>query len=299
MSFAGDTKNDLCAIFVKKPCCRRALLLGLLRASYLFAEREIRFTTRNLAAAELTVSLLAECFDIHHPVPAGEGAADMTYPITLLDDDARKIYECFAEEEDGWRAAEPDYGHGCASCRTAFLRGIFLSCGNVTDPDSCYHLDLVLSDDATAEKLGYVLEEFGLPPKHTARKGMPILYYKESEAVEDFLTTVGATKASLAVMDKKIFKDLRNNANRVSNCELANIGKTVGAATVQYEAIRSLIRGDRLRLLPSELQETARLRYENPELPLKELAGLHEPPLTKSGLNHRLRKIVDFAEREK
>ena len=297
MSFAGDTKNDLCAIFVKKPCCRRALLLGLLRASYLFAEREIRFTTRNFAAAELTVSLLAECFAVRYPSPVGEAAADASYPITLLGDDARRVYDCFAEEEDGWRAAEPEYG--CPSCRTAFLRGIFLSCGNVTDPDSCYHLDLVLSDDAAAEKLGYMLEDLGLPPKHTARKGMPILYYKESEAVEDFLTTVGATKASLAVMDKKIFKDLRNNANRVSNCELANIGKTVGAATVQYEAIRSLMLGSRFGLLPAELQETARLRYENPELPLKELAELHEPPLTKSGLNHRLRKIVDFAEREK
>lgn len=298
MSFAGETKNDLCAVFVKKMCCKYALLFGLLRPSYLFSEREIRLTTRNAAVASLVSALLSECFSIVCEPLRAENAEDgegSSYQIALLGEDAQTICSRFTEEDDGWYSAEPDYEKPCASCRASYLRGIFLACGNVTDPASCYHLDLVLSDDASAEKFGYFLEDMGLSPKHTARKGMPVLYYKESEAIEDFLATVGATKASFAVMNAKILKELRNNANRVSNCELANIGKTVGAATVQYEAIRQLKEEGRLGLLPPELRETAILRFENPELPLKELAELHEPPLTKSGLNHRLRKIVDFA----
>lgn len=307
MSFAGDTKNDLCGLFVKKPCCRRSLLLGILRVSSLFSEDEIRFTTRSAPTAALTAALLSECFpaegssaDPKNTEESGTCPESAGFSVTLTGSGARAVYRAFDTDGDGKGcAAEPRYGQKCTGCRTAFLRGVFLSCGNVTDPEVGYHLDLTLSDDSTADGIGYLLEEFGLPPKRSVRKGAPVLYYKESEAVEDFLTTVGAAKASFAVMNAKILKELRNNANRLSNCELANIGKTVGAATVQYEAIRTLIAEDRLSLLPPELQQTARLRCENPDLPLKELALLHEPPLTKSGLDHRLRKIVDFVQRDK
>ena len=208
------------------------------------------------------------------------------------------ICECFPLSDDGRIGALPHEGSLCDQCKITYLRGIFLSCGNVTDPTAYYHLDMVLSEDDMAETIGYFLEEFSLPPKHTARKGMPVLYYKESEAIEDFLTTIGAQKASLNVMEAKIMKSMRNDANRAINCEIANMGKTAKAAAAQYEAIREMIEEDRLRLLPVELQQTAHLRYDNPELTLKDLAALHNPPLTKSGLNHRLQKIVDFAKQE-
>lgn len=321
MSFSAETKNALCDMKIKKPCCRKALLLGILRASYLFCRREIRFTTRSSHTAALTRSLLSELYGIQtaaadtasaqapvfmepaaaEPVMEPEGECDQ---ILLREEDAERIAAEFPPSEIPHPAsvdrpaALPSGVFRCPGCEAAFLRGVFLSCGNVTDPAMYYHLDMVLSEDDMAEELGHFLERISLPPKHTARKGMPVLYYKESETIEDFLNVIGAKKAAFAIMDTKIFKDIRNNANRVSNCELANLGKTVDAATAQYEAIRSLLAQDRFRLLPQNLQETARLRYEHPELPLKELAALHDPPLTKSGLNHRLKKIVDFEKKE-
>ncbi|MCQ2431609.1 MAG: DNA-binding protein WhiA [Clostridia bacterium] len=296
MSFAGEVKADLCEQFVKKPCCRKALLLGILRASYLFLDREIRFTTRSRAAAQLTETLLAELFDIHVPFSYEEGT-EGSCQLVLMDEDAEKITACFAQKPSGFRAAIPEEIDRCPHCRVHYLRGVFLSAGTVTDPASSYHLDMVLSEDEMAEDFGYFLEDMDIRVKHTARKGLPVLYFKESEAIEDFLTVIGAKRGAFSVMNAKILKEVRNNANRVSNCELANIDKIVSAATIQYEAIQRLYEEDRFGLLPGELQETARLRYEHPDLPLKDLAALHEPPLTKSGLNHRLRKIVDFVEK--
>ncbi len=311
MSFAAETKTSLCEIKIKKHCCQRALLLGILRAAYLFCSREIRFTTRSHATAALTVQLLYELYGIrialHEPgateqeVITDEGEGE-SYQIILRDADARTIASEFPQSpiphpDSVDRPAALPGTFDCAMCEVAYLRGVFLSAGNVTDPKTYYHLDIVLSEDDMAEEFGYFLENLDLPPKHTARKGMPVLYYKESEAVEAFLTVIGANKAVFAIMDAKILKDLRNNANRVSNCEVANLGKSVDAGTMQYEAIKDLMEQERFSLLPVELQQTARLRYENPELPLKDLAALHEPPLTKSGLNHRLKKILDFSQK--
>ncbi len=308
MSFAAETKAALCELKIKKHCCEKALLLGILRASYLFCVREIRFTTRSHATAALTAQLLYDVYNIQTALHAAESAEEASdaesdgesYQILLRDEDAKTIAAEFGQSPIPHpasvdRPAALPLTFGCAGCEAAYLRGVFLSAGNVTDPKTYYHLDMVLSEDDMAEEFGYFLENMGLSPKHTARKGMPVLYYKESEAVEDFLTVIGAKKAAFAIMDAKIYKDLRNNANRVSNCELANLGKSVDAATVQYEAIKDLMEEDRFSLLPVELQQTARLRYENPELPLKDLAALHTPPLTKSGLNHRLKKILDFS----
>ncbi len=301
MSFTGDAKAALCALFVKKRCCRRALLLGILRAAGLFSEDEIRFTTRSRPTAHLTAELLSEQFgltlDILDDTATREGEGEGNYQILLTEEDACMISACFPMDGDGWRGAVPA-GMDCPACMTAYIRGVFLSCGNVADPEACYHLDMVLSEDRMAEQFALCLREHGVPPKHTARKGLPVLYYKESESIEDFLNLIGAQKAAFAVMNTKIMKEIRNTANRQANCELANIGKTVGAATIQYEAIRTLLEEDRFDRLPVELRETAQLRYAHPELPLKDLAALHTPPLTKSGLNHRLKRIVDFASTE-
>ena len=293
MSFAGEIKADLCGQFVKKPCCRRALLLGILRASYLFLDREIRFHTRSCAVASLTAELLSELFGIAVTFSDTE-AREGSYQIVLSGDDAGRIADCFPKTATGFRGGVPEWDPKCSGCRTSYLRGVFLSCGTVTDPAVSYHLDMVLSEDEMAEEFGHFLEESGIEPKHTARKGLPVLYFKDSESIEDFLTVIGAKKGAFSVMNAKIVKDIRNNVNRVSNCEMANLGKTVDAAAVQYKAIRRLFDENRFTLLPAELQETARLRYEHPDLPLKDLAALHDPPLTKSGLNHRLRRIVDF-----
>ncbi|MBO5649469.1 MAG: DNA-binding protein WhiA [Clostridia bacterium] len=321
MSFAGKTKAALCGIQIKKMCCRTALLLGILRAANQFSDTEIRFTTRSRQTAHMTVSLLVECFgDIESaglgngdqllsvvgylpaesepqekPTAEPEQEGGESYQIVLRGAQAAAIAECFPRTASGSWDALPHEGSLCVHCRIAYLRGVFLSCGNITDPNAYYHLDMVLPEDEMAETLGYFLEEQGLVPKHTARKGMPVLYFKDSISIEDFLNIIGAQAAMFALMDAKIYKEISNDMNRVNNCEIANLSKTVRAATEQYEAIRGLIARGHFELLPADLRQTAMLRFENPAMPLKDLAVLHNPPLTKSGLNHRLKKIVDFA----
>lgn len=299
LSFSAAVKEDLSALFVKKPCCRKALLLGILRPSYLFSEREIHFTTRSRATALLTQALLSDVFSIDI-TPSGleDTQGEGNYSLSVTGEHAQAITACFEAGAHAYSALPRISLDACKSDTAMYLRGVFLSCGTVTDPNAAYQLEWILPEEDMAEGFGALLSSLGISPKHTARKGMPILYLKDSAAIEDLLTIIGAQKAVFALMNTKIEKEIRNTANRISNCELANIEKTVSASNVQYEAIRTLYAESRFALLPTELQTTARLRYEHPDLSLKELAALHEPPLTKSGLNHRLAKIVAFAEKK-
>ena len=137
-----------------------------------------------------------------------------------------------------------------------------------------------------------LLQEQNFSPKHLERSGNYIVYFKQSSAIEDFLTFIGASGSAMELMSAKIEKDMRNSVNRRVNCDTANVSKTVDAAAAQLEAITRLD----LSTLPEKLCETARLRLENPELSLTELAELFEPPVTKSGLNHRLRKLKELSE---
>ena len=286
MSFAGETKAGLCGIYLKKACCRRALLCGLLTGSVREGEETV-LSVRNGAAAKLTGELLREFLAPEDRVLilsgshfGGETDAEFRFGTETVS----RNRELFSPEKTLL----------CPNCTPCFLRGVFLVSGSVSDPRASYHLDFSL-DEETAGRVGALLERQGLPPKRTHRRGASVLYYKGSEAIEDVLTYLGATKSSLEIMNAKIYKDLRNSANRLSNCEMANIEKSVGAAAAQLEAIRYLREQGLLNQLPEELRETAVLRLENPDLPLRLLAELHNPPLTKSGMNHRLRRILDYS----
>lgn len=192
----------------------------------------------------------------------------------------------------GSRLELPSDGFICSECRSVFLRGVFIKCGTIVKPDSGYHLELIMPDSAAADAVSAILNDSGLAPKTTVRKGTPVLYYKESEAIEDFLNYIGAHKAAFELINMKILKDIRNNVNRAANCDAANITKTINAAQVQVDAISALIESGKIEEIPSELRETAYLRLQYPDLSLSELAQLHAPPISKSGLNHRLNKIM-------
>ncbi len=185
----------------------------------------------------------------------------------------------------------------CPNCQKSYVEGMFIACGSVTNPDSSsYQLEMRVTGDENVERLTNLLEELGMPPKTTERSGSTILYYKDSESIEDFLNFIGAQKAAFSVMNAKILKDLRNNANRLANCDAANIDKTISAAQLQIHAVERLLAAGKLSSLPPELEATANLRLENPEATLGELARLHNPPITKSGVNHRLKKLIEFSE---
>lgn len=184
----------------------------------------------------------------------------------------------------------------CGECAKLFIRGAFISCGTMTDPNVSYHLELIIPDRELFLQLYEFLNKHDLCPKKSKRKNYNILYYKESANIEDFLTYIGAQKVSLQIMNIKILKDIRNNANRLANCDTANIDKTVNAAQMQIDAIKNLITGGKINKLSGELKHTAFLRLENENASLSELASMHTPVITKSGVNHRLSKIVEISK---
>ena len=182
----------------------------------------------------------------------------------------------------------------------AFRRGVFVSCGSVTDPNKEYHLELVLPENDRTPALLDFIAEHGMSLKETARGGArskkTVLYAKESELIEDCLTYIGAANHSMEIMQVKIVKDFRNRVNRSVNCENANLDKTVAASnksTADIEYIFSTMGAD---WLSPDLRETARLRVENPEMSLSELCGMFPEKISRSGLNHRLKKLSKLAE---
>ena len=182
-------------------------------------------------------------------------------------------------------------------CRTAFLRGAFLAGGSVTDPEKRYHLELSTSHIQASREVSALLQEMGFLPRSVMRGGSAVIYFKQSEHIEDLLTTLGAPVAATEIMTAKVDKEIRNGANRAMNCDMANVNKTLDAVAAQQEAIEKLEKSGQMEKLPEKIQETARLRMQNPELPLAQLAALFDPPISKSCLNHRIRKIMEEARK--
>ncbi len=181
-------------------------------------------------------------------------------------------------------------------CRRAFLRGAFLAAGYIRDPNVDYHAELTAVSEARAEELKRLLESFGLPAKITHRKGTPVVYLKEAEAISDFLSVIGASKSRLEWENVRILRGIQGDVNRRVNCETANLKKTADAGMDQVRAIEKIERERGLRSLPDQLREIAEARLEHPDASLKELGALFDPPLGKSGVNHRLRKLMEIAE---
>ena len=297
MSFSGNVKSELCRNEIEKSCCALAECMGTLLYANTFAPDCIRIVTESrdfgLRLPRLFRKGLGVVFDV---LPEQAAAGRLTSLIT----DAEKIRRVFelcgvsAENSVSLHVNFALLEKEC--CRRAFLRGAFLAGGSVTDPEKRYHLELSTTHLKASRETGTLLLEMELAAKETERKGSAVLYYKQSESIEDFLTAVGAPISAMAVMSAKIEKEWRNKANRRVNCDSANVDKTVEAAQEQLAAIRALEERGVLQTLPQKLRETAALRVEHPESTLSELAALHDPPATKSAVNHRMRKLLAMAK---
>ena len=184
----------------------------------------------------------------------------------------------------------------CPHCATNFLRGLLVSCGSVTDPTKAYHMEIRLSNPEKVAFLAEFLENMGWHAGCRKLKGGGLgIYIKNSNVIEEMLSTLGANQALFGLINAKIEHEIKNSENRATNCVTSNIARAVDASARVREAIELLMRTERLSELSSELRETAKLRMENPAATLKELAYLHNPPITKSGLNNRLRRIIEAA----
>ena len=181
-------------------------------------------------------------------------------------------------------------------CRRAFLRGAFLAGGSISDPNKSYHFEIVCKTLEQAEQLRDIINSFAMEAKIVERKKHQVVYLKEGAQIVDMLNIMEAHVALMNLENVRILKEMRNSVNRQVNCETANINKTVNAAVKQIEDIKFIQEKGRLQELPDNLYEMAQVRLEHPEAPLKELGAYLNPPVGKSGVNHRLRKISEIAE---
>ena len=186
----------------------------------------------------------------------------------------------------------------CDKCAVAFMTGLFIKNGTVSDPTKEYQLEFKISDEDNAAKLLAGFYRLGFEFKIVQRRNNFVVYTRNSETIEDFLATIGAQSTCLEIMSNKVVKDIRNKINRITNCETANIAKSSKASREHLDAINHLIQTGNLELLSEDLQAVAYLKLDNPELSLAELADRAEPPLTKSSLNRRLKKLCELAQSE-
>ena len=293
MSFSSDAKAELCKDFINKKCCALAEASGVLLYCSGVGRDQIKLVTESEDFAARLPKLFYKAF--HLDFDEVQEGGKFTFLIT----DPEKLNRIF--ESIGYSPAESitlhvNYGlleKEC--CRQSFLRGAFLSGGSVTDPAKRYHLELATNHHKVSRETESLLIDQDFAPKATLRNGSSILYFKQSEAIENFLALLGAPLAAMGVMEAKIEKEMKNKINRIVNCDNANTSKVVEAAQTQIAAIRALRDRGLLETLPDKLKETAELREANPEANLQELAELFDPPLTKSALNHRLRKLCELA----
>ena len=180
-------------------------------------------------------------------------------------------------------------------CKQAYLRGAFLATGSVTDPEKGYHFEIVCDLEEQANLVMDIIKSFGLEPKLVMRKKYYVVYLKDGSMIVDILNVMGAHISLMNMENIRILKDMRNSVNRRVNCEAANINKTVNAAVKQIEDIKYIEQNKSLKSLPENLRLLAEIRLEEPELPLKDLGEKLNPPIGKSGVNHRLRKISEIA----
>ena len=184
-------------------------------------------------------------------------------------------------------------------CRASFLRGAFLAGGSVTAPLKRYHLELATPHLQAGREVEALLRDMSYEPKNVQRQGNGVTYFKQSDHIEELLTRIGAPAAAMEVMAAKVEKEMRNTVNRRVNCDAANVDKAVAASREQVEALTRLTDAGIVATLPVKLQEVAVARLLQPELSLSELAETFDPPLTKSCLNHRMRKLMELAGKEK
>ncbi len=297
MSFSSDTKGELCREKLSHSCCAQAEAYGVLLFCNAFTPREIRITTQSADVAQRLPRLFRKAFGVKFDVQPEALVAGHKMTFRMTDPSAiRTVLDAYGYSPETAVALHINYAaleKDC--CKAAFFRGAFLVGGSVTDPAKRYHLELATSHFAVHRELQALAPELNLAPRETRRKASYLTYFKQSDAIADFLTTIGAPVAAMEVMNAKLEKNLVNGVNRQYNCDVANVEKAVAAAQEQIAAIRRLEERGELPHLSDKLRETARLRVEHPELSLSELAALCVPPVSKSCLNHRLRKLTELA----
>ncbi len=311
VSFSTKTKNELSRLEIEDIDSARAELAAIIQISgYMnltgLKELDLEIGTENGATSRRIYNLFKMIYDYQPEIEVrkntnlkrtnryinivsdDEMARHILKDIGLIDEDTNLIFGIENRVSDKFKKN--------MEMRRAYLRGVFLGGGSLSNPEKMYHLEFITNDHIFGEELLELLNYFSLNAKTIVRKDYHIVYIKEGEKIVDFLNIIGAHNALLKLENIRILKEMRNNINRIVNCETANIAKIANASLRQIQKIEKIQKHMGLETLPDNLRETAELRLENQNLSLAELGELHNPKVGKSGVNHRLRKLERIAD---
>ncbi len=295
ISFSMKTKDELCRVPINRNCCAVAELYGMVLYANIFNLKQIRIRTELASVAKRASMLIEKVLGVQLEVQ------NIGHRLVLQIDDSRlieKIMTTFGYDAKPYisyplnrNMVEQD------CCAAAFLRGIFLISGSVAPPDKKSHLEIKCSHMTLCRQVISLMLDLGMSPKMLSRQTTGIIYFKDTASIEDFLTRMGASLSAMEIMEAKVEKNLRNNINRQVNCETSNLVKTTDASAKQIAAIEKALLIGGIEIFPENLRETVDLRVANPASSLAELAEMFQSPMTKSGLSHRLRKIMQITQR--
>lgn len=303
MSFSSEVKTELAAQIDNKRHCQLAELAAFLSAEGSLEKTveglSLFFSTENELLIDKYVLLIQKIFNIDLTIEKNQntstvridesqGLMHMLQALKIVDATGELVHEDL--RVDGLLLQQ-------SCCKRAFARGAFIAAGSISNPEKSYHFEIVCENLEKAEILRSIYQDFNLDAKIVQRKKYQIVYLKEGAQIVDALNVMGAHIALMNLENVRIIKEMRGSVNRIVNCETANINKVVGAACRQVEDIRYIQEKQGLDDLPPALQEMARIRLEYPDTSLKELGELCDPPVGKSGVNHRLRKLSEIAEK--
>lgn len=310
MSFSLKVKNEICRYTELTKEEATAEISGIMKVSGTLSfsgdmKIKFRISTENPAIARITFKILKEFFNIHTKifVKRSNSLKKNNIYIVMIDDTmgVKQLLEDVGVLKENNEIISLDYSIpkriiSSDNCKRIFIRGAFLGGGSISNPEKTYHLEFVTHQEKYANELSKIINTYGLNSKVIQRKSSYVIYLKEGEQIVDLLNIIGAHESLLELENVRIMKEMRNNVNRLVNCETANLSKTVNAAVRQIQSIKLIEKEIGLKRLPQNLKEIAELRlsYENESL--KELGQMLEPPVGKSGVNHRLRRIEKIAE---
>ena len=297
ISFSGAAKAEVCRVFPQRSCCALAECFGILLYCNSFTADNIKIITESREFAQFLPKLFKKAFGVDFDnFPSLEAPGKLTFQIHDPEK-IKKIMDCCGFDPADTLALHvnlPLVEEDC--CKTSFLRGAFMAGGSVTDPGKGYHLELATTHRNVALETWVLLRELGEPcMKSAQRSATHVLYMKQSDLISDFLTFLGAPVAGMGIITAKLEKELNNKVNRRCNCDDANASKVVEAAQEQLAAIRVLEELGVVEKLPVKLRQAAIARKNHPYSALSELAEMMDPPITKPAMNHRLKRLVEYA----
>ena len=297
MSFSQEVKNEILRRKISKPCCNMAAAYAVACFGKYFDDRGVVLQTENEGVATFAQKLYRRC-GVQGTVLSKERTTGPVYEFSVKDPaEVAKLLTLFGHtgKEPTLRIRPENFK--CQSCMQAFISTAFLCCGTMTDPEKSYNLEFLSTRHYLSQQLEAMLAEHDFHPPRALRKGANTIYIKAADHIEDLLTFMGAGGAAMRIMNQRLYNEMRNKTNRLSNCETANLGKSVQAAVQVQLAIEKLQAAGAMNTLPENLRQTAKLRMQYPDLPLAKLAQKFDPPVSKAGLSHRMKKIQEAAAR--